>query len=216
MSTVLDAPGRALAGRRDRGGFSLLEVLVATAIFSIVAVVAWSGVVALIGAREALGEQGDRLRAVQLAVGGLERDLSQALARPVRGPGGVALPALVGDAVGIELSHVAFPTALDPHGGRVRRSGWRYAEGRLARLRHPTLDRADFGPRAEPETVVEGVGAFRLRYLDRRGEWSPAWPPRLGPDARPDALPRAVELTLDVEGLGPIRRVVLPPEGVAP
>ncbi len=207
------APG---GGRYRGGGFSLLEVLVATAIFSVVAVVAWSGVVALIGAREALGAQADRLRAVQWAVGGLERDLSQAIARPARGPGGVLLPALVGDAVGIELSHVGFPTALDPRGGRVRRSAWRYGEGRLDRLRHPTLDRADFGRRAEPETVIGGLGAFRLRYLDRRGEWSPAWPPRLGPDARPDALPRAVEFTLEVEGLGTVRRVVLPPEGGAP
>lgn len=216
MNAAVDAIGPASACRRVSRGFSLLEVLVATAIFSIVAVVAWSGVVALLGAREALAEQGDRLRAVQLAVGGLERDLSQAIARPVRGPGGVALPALVGDAVGLELSHVAFPTALDPRGGRVRRTAWRYADGRLARLRHPTLDRADFGPRAEPESMIEGLGAFRLRYLDGRGEWSPAWPPRLGPDARPDALPRAVEFTLEVEGLGAVRRIVLPPEGIAP
>lgn len=216
MSVEPRAPRLAGSFRLPAGGFSLLEVLVATAIFSIVAVVAWSGVVALIGARETLAAQGDRLRAVQLAVGGLERDLAYAIARPARGPGGITLPAMAGDTVGIELSHVGFPTALDPHGGRVRRSAWRYAEGRLARLRHPTLDRADFGARAEPEVMLDGLGAFRLRYLDRRGEWSPVWPPRLGPDARPDALPRAVEFTLEVEGLGTIRRVALPPEGGAP
>lgn len=216
MNTRADAKRPAADGRRVAAGFSLIEVLVATAIFSLVAVVASSGVVALIGARETLANQGDRLRAVQLAVGGLERDLSQAIARPVRGPGGAMLPALIGDAVGLELSHVGFPTALDPRGGRVRRTAWRYADGRLTRLRHPTLDRADFGPRAEPEIIIEGLGAFRLRYLDARGEWSPAWPPRLGPDARLEALPRAVEFTLEVEGLGAIRRLVLPPEGITP
>lgn len=207
---------RFVAGSRAAGGFSLLEVLVATAIFSVVAVVAWSGIAALVSARETLAVQGERLRAVQLAVGGLERDLAQAVARPVRGPGGVQLPALAGDAVGLEVSHVGFPTAMDPHGGRVRRNGWRLAEGRLVRVRHPTLDRADFGPRGEPEVVLEGLGAFRLRYLDQRGEWSPFWPPRLGPDSRVDALPRAVEFTLEVEGLGTVRRVVIPPDGGAP
>jgi general secretion pathway protein J len=203
-------------GIRSAGGFSLLEVLVATAIFSVVAVVAWSGIAALVSARETLAVQGDRLRAVQLAVGGLERDLAQAVARPARGPGGVQLPALAGDTLGLEVSHVGFPTAMDPHGSRVRRNGWRLADAQLVRVRHPTLDRADFGPRGEPEVVLDGLGAFRLRYLDQRGEWSPVWPPRLGPDARLDALPRAVEFTLEVEGLGSVRRVVIPPEGPAP
>jgi general secretion pathway protein J len=198
---------------RARGrGFSLIEVLVATAIFSIVAVVAWSGVSALVGAREALGRESERLRALALAVAALERDLAQAVERPVRGPGGSVLPALAGDARGLELSHLGHPTALDPRGGRVRRTAWRIDEGRLVRLRHPTLDRADFGPRAAPEPVLAGLGGFRLRYLDARGTWSGEWPPRQGPDARLDALPRAVEFTLEVDGLGPIRRVVTPPE----
>jgi general secretion pathway protein J len=193
-------------------GFSLIEVLVATAIFSIVAVVAFSGVSALVGAREQLARESERLRAVQLAVSGLERDLLQAVERPARGPGGVVAPALAGDALGLELSHTGFPTTLDPRSGRVRRTAWRYADGQLVRLRHPTLDRADFGPRAAPEAILGGLAAVRLRYLDGRGEWSPVWPPRQGPDARIDALPRAVEFTLDLDGLGPVRRVVTPPE----
>jgi general secretion pathway protein J len=203
-------PGRQ---RRDRdAGFTLIEVLVATAIFAIIAVVAWSGTSALVGARERLAREGERLRALQIAVSGLERDLRQVVERPVRGPGGAVLPALVGDALGLELTHHGFATALDPNGGRVRRTAWRYADRELVRLRHPTLDRADFGPRAAPEAVLGEVAAFRLRYLDGRGAWVQAWPPGQGPEARVDALPRAVEFTLEVDGLGTIRRVVTPPE----
>jgi len=60
--------------------------------------------------------------------------------------------------------------------------------------------------------MIEGLDAFRLRYRDARGEWSPAWPPPLGPDARPDALPRAVEFSLQLQDLGEIVRLVELPE----
>lgn len=205
-----------LGCRQGAGGFSLIEVLVATAIFGIIAVVAWSGISALISARETVSGQGDQLRALQLAVGGLERDLSQSIARPVRGPGGITLPALAGDANGLELSLVGFATQLDPHGGRVRRHAWRQSEGQLLRIRYPTLDRADFGSRDEPEVMLDAISVFRLRYLGDSGEWSALWPPRLGPDARPGALPRAIEFTLEVDGLGSVRRIVAPPAGAAP
>lgn len=197
-------------------GFSLIEVLVATAIFSIIAVVAWSGIAALVSARETVSRQGDRLRALQLAVGGLERDLSQSIARPVRGSGGITLPALVGDATGLEVSLIGFATQLDPHGGRVRRHAWRQSEGQLLRIRFPTLDRADFGPRDDPEVMLDAISVFRIRYLGESGEWTAFWPPRLGPDARPGALPRAIEITVEAEGLGSVRRVIAPPAGAAP
>jgi general secretion pathway protein J len=213
------APGKA-PGHWSRpqgvGGFSLIEVLVATAIFSIIAVVAWSGIAALVSARETVSRQGDRLRALQLAVGGLERDLSQSIARPVRGPGGITLPALVGDATGLEVSLIGFATQLDPHGGRVRRHAWRQSEGQLLRIRFPTLDRADFGPRDDPEVMLDAISVFRIRYLGESGEWTAFWPPRLGTDARPGALPRAIEITVEAEGLGSVRRVIAPPAGAAP
>jgi general secretion pathway protein J len=213
------APGKAPGHwSRPKGvsGFSLIEVLVATAIFSIIAVVAWSGIAALVSARETVSRQGDRLRALQLAVGGLERDLSQSIARPVRGPGGITLPALVGDATGLEVSLIGFATQLDPHGGRVRRHAWRQSEGQLLRNRFPTLDRADFGPRDDPEVMLDAISVFRIRYLGESGEWTAFWPPRLGPDARPGALPRAIEITVEAEGLGSVRRVIAPPAGAAP
>jgi len=215
MRALRKLPGD-LARHQGAGGFSLIEVLVATAIFSIIAVVAWGGISALISARETVSRQGDQLRALQLAVGGLERDLSQSIARPVRGPGGVTLPALMGDAAGLEVSLVGFATQLDPHGGRVRRHAWRQSEGKLLRIRYPTLDRADFGPREEPEVMLDAISVFRVRYLGEGGEWSAVWPPRLGSDARLGALPRAIEITLEAEGIGSVRRVIAPPSGAAP
>jgi len=198
---------------RRAGGFSLLEVLVAVAIFALIAGAAFAGIEALIGARERVTQATERLRALDLALGGMVRDLGHALARPARGAGGAPLPALAGGTQGFELSHMGFAALANPAAGRVRRTAWALDQQALTRIRWPSVDRADFGARPEPERLVDEIEGLRLRYLDRSGQWRREWPPREGPDARLDALPIAVEIELESRQLGPLRRLVQLPQG---
>jgi len=82
----------------------------------------------------------------------------------------------------------------------------------LVRVHWRVLDQAQDSPALE-RPLLGGVKSVDLRFLDQRLQWQSAWPPEAGDD--PARLPRAVEITLDVAGIGPVRRLFRVPPGEA-
>lgn len=74
---------RARARRAARSaGFTLLELLVAVSLLSVLAVLSWRGMEAVISGRDAIVERSDELRALTIAMAQIEEDLRRAW--PVR------------------------------------------------------------------------------------------------------------------------------------
>lgn len=193
--------------RHSDSGFSLLEVLVAVAVFAVVALLAWGGLDTLARSRAHLAEQAASLSALQRAVGRLERDLRQAAPRPVRDAAGNVLPALQGGEAGVELTRYAANGGWQSAAPALERLAWRCRDGRLERWRWPVLDRAP-GTRAEIETALERVRDCRWRYFDGFNRLQ-NWPPEA---AQTQRLPRAVELRFTREGEGEYRRLLELPD----
>ncbi|HJT97444.1 MAG TPA: prepilin-type N-terminal cleavage/methylation domain-containing protein, partial [Rhodanobacteraceae bacterium] len=98
-----------MSGAARHRGFSLIELLVALAVFAALAAVAYGGLSEIARARAALDARQDRLAALVRAVSTFERDLGQAVSRPVRGNArGEPLAALQGGADRIELTRLGF------------------------------------------------------------------------------------------------------------
>ncbi|GMV30577.1 MAG: hypothetical protein AMXMBFR59_27020 [Rhodanobacteraceae bacterium] len=192
-------------------GFTLVEVLVATAVFAIMSALAWGGLNAVIRAREVLvAEQQDFARTLR-AVGMLERDLLGAVARPVRGNYGEPLPALQGDGDHLELTRLGFASALVDARSNLERVVYEQDGNTLKRGRYAVLDRAA-GSLPEFSAVRDRLRRLHFRYLDAQGRWLDAWPRR---DDKPEALPRAIEFRLDIDGVGEISRLIELPSGAA-
>jgi prepilin-type N-terminal cleavage/methylation domain-containing protein len=62
--------------RRPPSGFTLLELLVAITVLSIVSLIAWRGLDALVATRERLEPEVDEIRALLTVFGQMERDLA--------------------------------------------------------------------------------------------------------------------------------------------
>jgi general secretion pathway protein J len=201
---VVDRTG---PGHRRAGGFTLLELIVAVAVFALVAVMAQAGLRQVIADADALRAAGERQREVQLLLLQLERELGQVLARPVRSAYGEERAAVLGRADGMEYSTLAFVDG-------ARLAPQRHAlslRGRDLLLTRQTRLDAGPGTPTVAQVLSSEVEAMSLSYLGADGERHTRWPPLRG-ESEPGQLPRAVSLRLRLAGLGEIERLVELPE----
>lgn len=193
-------------------GFSLLELVVAVAVFAVVAAAAYGSLAAIARTRGALAAQQERFAQVQRALSVLADDLRQSAGRSVRGNDGKPLPALAGSPQALEFTRVGFANPLAEARSNLQRVAFAFEAGNLREGRYAVLDRA---PNSVPawRDLLPRAGQWRVRYLGCDRVWREAWPPAESLPCQPgiDAnaqLPRAVEFRIAPPEFGDIRRIV--------
>lgn len=196
--------------RHNRRGFSLIEVLVALAIFALMSVLAYQALGSSMSNAEVLGDRMDRLRSIQQAMQFLGRDLVQAAPRPVRN----ALtegsrPALVvspGSEFALEITHAGWPNPAGLPRGTMQRSAYRIEDGNLIRLHWNALD-VPLSSEPVATVLLEDVESLYFRFFLGDGQWSEQWPPLgAGGPAVLSLRPRLAEVVLTLPDEGELRR----------
>lgn len=188
-------------------GFTLIEILVALVVFAAMAAIAWGALSQVAKTRTALAIEQDRFAAIVRTMGDLERDLRQAISRPLRGNYGESLPALLGNADRIELSRLGYANPRAEPRSNIERVLYSVSEETLRRGRYAVLDRAAGSQPQWIDQLVD-IESLRFRYLGVQGEWSDRWPPQ---DASVMELPKAVEFRISLKEWGELRRVIALP-----
>jgi len=199
---------RKIAGRIKRQqGFTLLELLIASIIFAIMAIMAYGGLNNVIKNSQSSEQALTRLQQIQQTVSVLNRDLTQIVKRDIR------------DEFGNKQAYLSTENDIDnliefTRGGRVNpanllrssllRVAYRFEEDKFIRLQWPQLDRA---PGIEPKQTVllEEVEEIKLRFLNQDAEWQEQWPPLNASATPPELL--AIEIILQLKDWGDIRRL---------
>ena len=194
---------------RRCSGFTLIEVLVAMAIFGVMSMLAYMTLGQTLANAEMLTERIDRLQAVQRTVHFLSNDLLQAAPRPVRlelgdSMGSAVLTSLSGE-FALELTHGGWGNPAGLPRGTLQRSAYRLEDDELVRYHWNVLDRT-FANEPVANILLDNVESLLFRYLDTDGEWSEVWPPLAQPGIR--SRPRAVEIVLTLADEGEIRRLL--------
>lgn len=199
-----------LAARRS-AGFTLLEILIAVAIFAVVSIMALGGYNQLITQSERIEANSTRTRAVQLAIQRMVQDFAEIEPRPVREPlGNAPLPVLLAEGRGETLAELTRAGWSNPAGvprSTLQRVAYRFDGQKLRRDYWLALDRTLQAP---PTTVVllDQVKEVKLRFLTPERVYQDQWPPQGGGTNSPYARPIAIEVTLELEDMGKLVRLV--------
>jgi general secretion pathway protein J len=183
-------------------GFTLLELLVAVAIFAVIGAMAYSGLQNVLNQQFRTQEHSEQLKALQLSYRVMQRDLEQVLDRSIRNEFGDSVAALVGGSGfnGVEFSRGGFPNPAGFLRSEIQRVAYIPDQDQLLRRSWRVLDRAqDSSP--DEQVLAENLVEFAIRFLDQGSQWQENWPP-LGTPVGATVLPRAVEVKLELEDLG--------------
>jgi len=189
--------------RKRSGGFTLLEMVIAVAIFAVIASISYAALSQYVDLYQQLGSRGESMRKLQQAVGLLQQDLRYSVERPVRNDYGDSEtsflanpddPPVQGEVLRLT---VAAPDPLHPGRTRLTRVAWQVFDGKLYRATWPVLDRPQDSLPYLRE-LLDGVDSLELRFIsiDNRNvtEFSSEWGIQHG--GRPDGA----ELLLTVGG----------------
>ena len=195
---------------RNSRAFTLVELLVALAIFALISGFAYRGLNAMLESREALQKDARKWRDVALFVGRFERDLGAVLMRTATGSSGTPLPPVSStldtpsQGEGLAVTRSGSPLQENALAA-PQRVAYRLRDGHVERLTWASVDAA---PREEPVavTVLAPAKALTFRFMDpASGEWRTVWP------SGPALMPAAVELTVELaSGERIVRLVDLP------
>lgn len=194
-------------------GFTLLELVVATAIVVVIGVAAAASFNALVTNRERVGLRADELAAAQRTFLFLQRDIEQAVPRPARDELGDEEDFLRGNLDGsLELTRLGWFNPLESRQrSTLQRVRWRLDGDLLVREYWEHPDR-QVGAQPVRSELLAGVTAFRVQYLDKDStgawQWADAWPPAAVQDREPlfRPAPYAVSVELVLPTLGTVKR----------
>ncbi len=195
---------------RLQRGFTLLELLIAIAIFALLALATYRMFDSVMQTDQATRVQEQRMRELVRAMGALERDLTQAVERPVRDELGDNRGAFLSEGENdqiVEFTRGGWRNPLGQARSRLQRVRWSLSGETLERRYWLVLDRAqDSKPRVQQ--VLDGVTALSWRFLDKEHNWQAHWPTDEGSEEeRLESLPLAVEMTLEHRHYGKLVRV---------
>jgi general secretion pathway protein J len=202
---------------RNRG-FTLLELLIAITIFSIIATFVYAGLDIILDTKQQTEQHLERLAKLQLGLHLMQQDIEQAVERPVRDAYGDTQPALRSDGLSgllLELTRGGYANPMKLTRSQLQRVGYQLEEKTLYRVSWPVLDRAqDTEPRRMK--LFDGIENLTLYFFDQANERKTSWPPTTQgiSNKTPAALPKGVEVVIETETMGTLRRVFRAPESL--
>lgn len=177
-------------------GFTLLEILIAVAIFSLVSTATFSMLQQTIRASKVFDDKANYLVELQRLKRLLEQDFIQVVPRAIRDEYGDVLPAVMSEnmrgSAAIELSRTGRANPLAKPRSDLLRLRYFFDGDKLVRRTWQQLDRA---PQAKylDQIMLDNVQSWQVRFLSN-GQWLESWPAEL--NSSKTELPNAFEVKL--------------------
>jgi general secretion pathway protein J len=198
---------------RTARGFTLIELMVAIFITAIVFAMGYGAINQALSSKQALEQRQERLLAVQTTMRMMAQDFGQLAARPVRDPTGDSWSPV------LKSGQTTQPYLTFTKGGwanpagiqrpALQRVSYILENNTLRREHYPVLD-ALLSTQTVKRELLTGVKSVQFRYMDVNRQWKDQWPAAGlagDPNVNMRSRPVAVEVTIELDDWGKIRRI---------
>ncbi|MEE8365301.1 MAG: type II secretion system minor pseudopilin GspJ [Gammaproteobacteria bacterium] len=191
-------------------GFTLLEMLVAVAIFAVMAGIAYSSLNQTVKIGNQVSEAGHRLSELQFALTYFNRDWMQVSPRKIRNQYGDTENQVVLADNSISFTRSGWGNLLQHKRSELQRVQYQLVGNKLLRRHWRSLDQ---GIGEEPLTTVilSAVESFEIQFIDAEERPINRWPDEVTQGL---GEPVALILVVNLDKFGEIRRILEVPNGV--
>ncbi len=184
-----------VTSNESQAGFTLIEILIAVAVFALMATMAYSGLNSSINVSRETELRAEQLHRLQMALTLIQRDITQISIQESRDEFGDRQPPLLMDNKGerlLEFSRTGWRNPANQIRSTLQRVGYAYEEDKLYREYWAHFHR---GPNEKPvrALLAEGIADITFEFLDPSMQWQQQWPPVNTPAT---VMPVAVKVTI--------------------
>ncbi|KTD55723.1 type II secretory pathway protein LspJ [Legionella santicrucis] len=186
-------------------GFTLIEILIALAVFAILATITTSVLYNAFTTRSRVNEQSNRLNELQLAISLLQQDTSQAVERAIRGNEMRLFSAFIGQPNYLEFTRdgMVNPGSIEKR-STLKRVAYVCQEGTLIRRSWNTLDTLNRNA-YEDKPLLSHLTDCHFGYLNQNLEILPEWREQaVSLNQRKEPFPKAIQVNMTLRDLGEI------------
>jgi general secretion pathway protein J len=193
-------------------GFTLIEMVIAVAIFAVMMVIAFPGLTHIAKVGDQVGQANSRLSELQFALTYLNRDWTQVSSRKILDQYGDEKSHIVIEDNSISFTHSGWSNLLQQKRSELQRVQYLVKENQLIRQYWVSLDQV---PAEEPVSTVliDDVEFFAIFFIDSAEQPIEQWPLAVQDQQRVDK-PIALKVEIDVSQFGKVHRIMEIPDGV--
>lgn len=198
-----------VSSRPNQQGFTLIEIVVALVIFSILSVLTYEALTAVVNYNERNRSDYEGQNQLHRTGAILMQDLFHLRARPIRDRlGGYERAYTTEDPdYAVKFTRGGLPSVFDHSAGGMQRIAYSVsADNELIRWTWPTLD-SFTGDDASAQVLMDAVANLTFYQLNARNEYEENWPP-LNQNVSIDGLPRMIRIEIELESGEKIERLV--------
>ncbi|KTC78261.1 GspJ family T2SS minor pseudopilin variant LspJ [Legionella brunensis] len=196
-------------------GFTLIEILIALAVFAILATVTSSAMYYAFNTKERVNQQADRLNVIQLAIILIERDTTQTIARTIRGNEMHLFSAFIGQPQYLELTRLGIenPNSQEKR-SNLQRVAYVCHDNQLLRRSWPVLDPTN-RDNYEDRILLDNLLDCKFAYLDHNLQVLSEWRENaLQQNQKSQPLPKALQFNLTLKDWGKMSLLFIIPEAL--
>jgi general secretion pathway protein J len=183
-------------------GFTLIELMVAVMIFSIISIISYKTLSSLVATKEVVENAQNKWGGISKTINQMSTYCNRALPLTVLDQGGGTLPAVLGknklstnyDSQ-LEMTTSGFIGDLQYGSSPPKRVGFRYINGKLFLVIWPVLNRVET---SKPELILlsNDLSDFRVSFLYPDRQWYDDWPRSTSDYAK---LPAAIKIDMKLK-----------------